>query len=55
MDKLLKWVVIGILCLLKLIITGCALAVGFRLGAILMAKMEGKCNGNKVQQAATQT
>ena len=55
MDKLLKWVVIGILCALKLIMTGLLLAMGFRIGAILMAKMEGKCNSNKVQQAATQT
>jgi hypothetical protein len=44
MDKLLKWVVIGILCALKLIMTGLFIGLGFKVCNMIMAKHERRWN-----------
>ena len=38
MDNLVKWIVLGVLCVLKLLITGFVLIIGFRLGGIFFDK-----------------
>ena len=40
MDKLTKLLIIAILAILKLVITGICLAIGFKIGAMIMHKHE---------------
>ena len=40
MSDLIKWIIIGILVILKLIITGICLAIGFKIGYIIVDKYE---------------
>lgn len=48
-----KLLIIGILALLKLLITGIMLAIGFRIGALIMTKIEKNIaeSKNKVENA----
>jgi hypothetical protein len=40
MDKLVGYIVIGILAICKLLITGVCLAIGFKIGGVIVAETE---------------
>ena len=44
-------IVVAILCILKLIITGMCLAIGFKIGYMVIDKVDAKMKAKKVQVA----
>ena len=47
MNKLGEWLLIGVIVVLKLVVTGICLAIGFALGNILMTKAKTKLDKRK--------
>lgn len=51
MDTLVKWMVVLVLVILKLLITGFCLAIGFKLGYLAIDKAQEKYNQRKGRTA----